>query len=314
MPRLADSTPHSGITPRLALRAVLVVVLAYAAAMVWLVSQETRLVFQAGPAMGERRPAQPWMEVQVPRQDGVRQVAWQMPVAGADATAAINGNGGNGQSAANTEAQPPWILYLHGNASTIAGRLNIWHYEQLRALGLNVLAAEYRGYGGLDGVPSEQALAEDARAAYDYLRTQLKVPAGQILIYGWSLGSAVAVTLAADVDEAAVILEGAPASLVAIGQQQYPYFPIGLLMRNRFESIQRIARVEAPLLFLHSPADTIIPIAEGRRLYDAALPPKSFVEVEGGHIYASETDPRGFFGAIRHFLQTHRLIPAPRMR
>ena len=118
----------------------------------------------------------------------------------------------------------------------------------------------------------------------------------------------VAVNLASQVDEAAVILEGAPASIVAIGQQRYPFFPIRYLIRNPFESIARIAQVKSPLLFLHSPEDTVIPIAEGRRLFEAAPPPKQFVEVEGGHVFASERDPR-FFPAVRSFLHAHRLLP-----
>ena len=89
-------------------------------------------------------------------------------------------------------------------------------------------------------------------------------------MYGWSLGSAVAVRLASEVEQAAVILEGAPASIADIGQQQYPFFPIRLVMRSRFDSFERVDRIRAPILFLHSPEDEVIPIGEGRRLYDAA--------------------------------------------
>jgi fermentation-respiration switch protein FrsA (DUF1100 family) len=119
------------------------------------------------------------------------------------------------------------------------------------------------------------------------------------------------VDLAAGVPSAAVILEGAPASLVAIGQREYPWFPIRLLMRNPFESIRKVSRISAPMLFLHSPEDTVIPIEEGRRLFAAAAAPKTFVEVRGGHIYANEVDPAAFFGAIRAFLEQHHLIGAP---
>jgi pimeloyl-ACP methyl ester carboxylesterase len=269
------------ITLPRALAALLVVlVVVYAGAMIWLVANETRLVFEAQPAMGDRRPAAP-LEV--------AGHAWLMRT-----TQASNAR--------------PWVIFLHGNASTIASRMNILHYERLRALGLNVIAPEYRGYGGVDGTPSEAGLAEDASRAYQYLREHEHVDAQRIVIYGWSLGSAVAVTLASRVDEAAVILEGAPASVVDIGQRRYPYFPIRLLIRNPFESITRIGAVRSPLLFLHSPEDVVIPIAEGRRLFDAAPPPKQFVEVSGGHVYASEKDPR-FFPAIQAFLHSQRLLP-----
>jgi fermentation-respiration switch protein FrsA (DUF1100 family) len=286
----------SNARTRFAITRVLAVVgaalaLLYGAALVWLVTQETRLVFQAGRPLGPARPAPPYKQVDIPRADGARQFAWLME-----------------QPAAGTA---PWVLYLHGNAATIASRGNIGRYAQLRGLGLNVLAAEYRGFGGLEGVPTEQALAADARAAYDYLRGALGIPADRIVIYGWSLGSAVAVSLAADVPQAAVILEGAPASLVDIGQLQYPLFPIRMIMSNPFESVTRVDRVRAPMLFLHSPEDAVIPIAEGRRLYDAVRAPKTFVELRGGHVYANDVDRAVFENAIRTFLERHAIIGRP---
>ena len=137
----------------------------------------------------------------------------------------------------------------------------------------------------------------DARAGYDFLRNELHVPADHVVIYGWSLGSAVAVDLASEVPSAAVILEGAPASLVDIGQMRYPLLPVRLLMRNPFDSIRRVDRIRAPMLFIHSPEDSVVPIGEGRRLFDAARADKTFVEVRGGHVSAAETDPITFFGA-----------------
>ena len=134
------------------------------------------------------------------------------------------------------------------------------------------------------------------------------MPPTRIVIYGWSLGSAVAVDLAANVDEAAVILEGAPASLVGIGARRYPLFPIRLIMRNPFESIARVDRVHSPMLFLHSPEDDIVPYEDGRRLYERAQPPKRFVDVRGGHIDANQVDEAVFFSAIRAFLDEYGLL------
>lgn len=273
---------------RLILALLLIAAMGYAAAVLYLITQETRLVFQAGQTLSTARPAFPYDQIDVPRSDGRRQFAWVIR---------------NGASNDGT-----WVLFLHGNAATIASRVNIAHYSELRNLGVNVLAPEYRGFGGLDGVPTERALAADARAAYDYLRTARQVAPARIVIYGWSLGSAVAVGLASEVEEAAVILEGAPASLVDIGQERYPFFPMRLLMRNPFESIQRIDRIRAPILFLHSPEDAVIPIAQGRRLYEAARSEKTFVEVRGGHVDATNVDTKRFYGAIRTFLAGHRLI------
>lgn len=273
------------ITLKRALAAVLLLaVLAYGGAIVWLIANETRLVFRAVTELGDRRPSQPYELVNIPTAR-----ALLLPASGA------------------ADAKP-WVIYLHGNDANIATRLNILHCEQLRALGLNVIAPEYRGFGGLSGVPTEAGLAEDAQQWYDYVRKQKQVEPRRIVIYGWSLGSAVAVTLASHVEEAAVILEGAPASIVAIGQQQYPFFPIRMVIRNPFESILRVGGIRAPMLFLHSPEDVVVPIAEGRRLFEAAAQPKQFVEVSGGHVYASEKDP-AFFPAVRAFLQTQRLLP-----
>jgi fermentation-respiration switch protein FrsA (DUF1100 family) len=261
----------------------------YAGAVVWLITQETRLVFEAGRSLGDLRPAAPFEDVWIERAGEPRQRLWIM------------------RAPVDSDARP-WVLYLHGNAANIASRLNILHCEQLRALGLNVIAAEYRGFGGMEGVPAEAAVNRDARSGYDYLRGPLHADPRRLIVYGWSLGSAVAVDLTANVDEAAVILEGAPASLVAIGARRYPYFPIRLIMRNPFESIKKIDRIGSPVLFVHSPEDAIIPFEEGRRLFEAAPSPKQFVEVAGGHVYASERDPR-FFPAIRSFLQAQRLLP-----
>jgi uncharacterized protein len=258
----------------------------YAGVILWLMSQETRLVFQAGRPLGEGRPTFPFTQVDIPRTNGGRQFAWVME---------------------NPDART-WLLFLHGNSATVASRVNIARYRELRALGLNLLAPEYRGFAGLPGIPTEGGLHADARAAFDYLVGTRHVSPSRVVIYGWSLGSAVAVALAAETGEAAVILEGAPASIVSIGAEQYPFFPIRLIMRNPFESIRRVDRVHAPMLFLHSPEDTIVPYAQGRRLFEAARPPKRFVDVRGGHIDANDVDQAVFFGAIRSFLDEYGLL------
>lgn len=271
---------------RLLLAVILTIACLYAAAIGYLMTQETRLVFQAGRPLGESRPTFPYTQVTVPRADGASQFAWKMD---------------------NPEART-WLLFLHGNSATIASRVNIARYRQLRALGLSVLAPEYRGFAGLPGGPTEQSVYADARAAFDYLTGTLHVPPARIAIYGWSLGAAVAVDLAAHVDEAAVVLEGAPASLVGIGARRYPLFPVRLIMRNPFESIAKVDRVHSPMLFLHSPEDDIVPYQDGRRLYDQAQPPKRFVDVRGGHIDANQVDEAVFFGAIRAFLDEYGLL------
>jgi fermentation-respiration switch protein FrsA (DUF1100 family) len=290
-------TPYAGRVhqrrhfTRAGLLLVLAVLLGYAGGAVWLMTQETQIVFRAGRPLGPSRPAAPMEQVDILRADGLHQFAWIM------------------RTATNPD-RASWAVFLHGNAATIASRANIARYEQLRALGLNVIAPEYRGFGGLDGVPTETALYTDARAAYDHVRQRLGVPADRIAIYGWSLGGAVAVDLASRVPQGAVILEGAPASLVAIGQAQYPLFPIRLLMRNPFDAVLRVDRIKAPMLFLHSPEDVVIPIGEGRRLFQAATASKTFIEVRGGHIDAAEVDSRVFLTSIGTLLAGAGLVSA----
>lgn len=270
---------------RVLLGVVLLALLLYGGAIVWLIANETRLVFEAENAGSAFKPAPPLEEISAPGATGPRQRIWIMRGA----------------------ADGAWIFFLHGNASTIASRMNVLHYERLRALGLNVVAPEYRGYGGLEGIPTEAGIESDARDAYDTVCERLHLDPARVVVYGWSLGSAVAVDLASRVQPAAVILEGAPASIVAIGAQRYPLFPVRSLIRNPFESIRKIDGVRSPKLFLHSVGDDVVPIEEGRRLFDAAPQPKEWIQVKGGHVYAAERDP-SFFGYVRTFLSEQRLL------
>jgi len=265
---------------------MIIAVVGYTAATIWLIRQETRLVFQAGSTLATGRPPFPYEQVDVPRSDGIRQFAWLIRHSGSDSG--------------------PWVLYLHGNISTIASHVNISHYRILRELGMNVLAPEFQGFGGIPGVPTQSTLQADARAASDYLLEHRKIPVGSVVTYGWSLGSVLAVHLASRVPPAGMILEGAPASLVDLTTRKYPLFPLRLLMRSSaFDSIRRIDRLTVPMLFLHASEDEVVPIADGRRLFEAATAPKTFVEVNGGHISAIEVDAARFAAAIREFVVRH---------
>ena len=276
--------PRKRVRPlRVLLLLLILAAIGYAAAVAWLIRQETRLVFRAGSTLATGRPPFPYEQVDVPRGDGARQFGWVMRPDGPD--------------------EGTWVLYLHGNATSVASQVNISHYRLLRSIGLNVFAAEYQGFGGLAGVPTESTLRADARAAHAYLRVTRRIPAHRIILYGWSLGSAVAVDLASEVPPAAMILEGAPASLVDLTTRRYPFVPLRLLMRSTFDSIRTIGRIPAPMLFLHSAGDEVIPIAEGRRLYEAARGPKTFVELRGGHLQASDVDGPRMTEAIAAFVK-----------
>lgn len=257
----------------------------YAGVAFWLIREETRLVFRAGSTLATGRPSFAFEAVDIPRPDASRQFGWVMRAGESD--------------------QGLWVLYLHGNATSVAAQVNISRYRLLRGVGLNVFAAEYQGFGGLDGVPTEETLRADARAAYDYLRYTRRIPPHRIMIYGWSLGSAVAVDMASSLPPAAIILEGAPASLVDLTTRRYPFIPLRLFMRSSFDSIRTIDRIPAPILFLHSVNDEVIPIAEGRRLFEAARGAKTFSELRGGHLQASDVSAESMAQAISTFVQRH---------
>lgn len=291
----ADVRSKRSLVRRVVLGLLVLAILAYGGAIVHLMLQETELIFRTAASRADTFPSFPYTKVDLPRTDGVSQFGWRITA--------------DGSAPAAAPLSDLWVLYLHGNASTVASRMSVKHFTRLRDLGLNVLAPEYHGYNGLPGIPSEATVAADARAGYDYLRTTERVPAERLVIYGWSLGAAVAVELASRVDARAVILEGAPASIVDIGQSRYPMFPIRLIIRNPFRAIDRVGGIRAPLLFLHSPEDTVIPFEQGRRLFEAAPSPKTFVEVRGGHVEASEIDHVVFYGAIARFLSA--VTPPP---
>jgi uncharacterized protein len=196
----------------------------------------------------------------------------------------------------------PWILIFHGNAGNIADGGRPDHYARLRALGLNVLTFDYRGYGESDGAPTEVGLYRDADAAFRFLLDSLQVPADRIWIFGHSLGSAVAVDLASRVKAAGLILEGAFTSAPDAARYSYPFVPVSLIMHNRFASDEKIARVAMPMLFLHGQSDRVIPLALGRRLYERAPGPKRFVPLIGGHDDAFLLDSARYFGAVTAFL------------
>lgn len=201
-----------------------------------------------------------------------------------------------------TAPSPYWIVFLHGNDATRASDGNVTRYHQLRNLGVNILAPEYPGYGDVAGDPSERGLRESARAAYDALRHTEGVDGRQIAIYGWSLGTGGAVPLARDVDESALIVEGAFSSVLRRAQAAYPYLPISLMVNHPFLSEDAIAAAGSPVLFLHSPEDTVIPFSDGQRLFERAHAPKQLVSLIGGHVTPNLEDEDKYLAALYAFL------------
>jgi fermentation-respiration switch protein FrsA (DUF1100 family) len=196
-----------------------------------------------------------------------------------------------------------WMLIFHGNGENISNAGRTQHYRALRALGLNLVTFDYRGYGESEGRPSEAGLYRDADAAWSFARDSLDAAPGQIVVFGHSLGSAVAVELASRVAARALIIEGSFTSLPDVGRRHYPFLPVRLLARNRFASAEKIGQVAIPKLFLHARGDEVIPLDLGSGLFGLAREPKTFVELRGTHNDAYDADSAVYFGAIARFLR-----------
>ncbi len=175
----------------------------------------------------------------------------------------------------------PVIAYFHGNGGHIGHRVE--RLLRFAREGYGVLMLEYRGYGGNPGAPDEVGFNIDARAALGFLEREA-IPANRVVLYGESLGSGVAVQLAAQHDVAALILEAPFTSVAEVAQCHFPYVPAAWMVIDRFDSLSRIGQVRAPILVLHGGHDRVVPVRFGRALFEAAPEPKEgwFVP-EAGH-------------------------------
>lgn len=199
----------------------------------------------------------------------------------------------------------PVLLYLHGARWNVAGSAP--RIRRMHALGFDVLAVDYRGFGrSSPGLPSEASAYEDARVAWDWLARQH--PDRPRYLFGHSLGGAVAIDLATRIeDEAGIIVEGTFTSIPDVaGTMKWGWLPIGPLITQRFESIRKVGRVGAPLMVVHGGRDNLIPIDLGRRLYEAAGGRKHFVQVEGGSHYSTmAVGHKQYREALAQFFRLH---------
>jgi fermentation-respiration switch protein FrsA (DUF1100 family) len=174
----------------------------------------------------------------------------------------------------------PVILYFHGNGDYLAGFFG--RFRDMIADGTGIVVPAYRGYSGSTGSPNEQGLLRDAEAAYAFARA--RYAADRIVVWGFSLGSGVAVALAAENPVAKLILEAPYSSIADVAASAFPIFPVRWLLKDPFRSDLRIVGVKVPLLVLHGARDPTIPIAFGERLFALANEPKQFVRFpDGGH-------------------------------
>lgn len=201
-------------------------------------------------------------DVVIDTEDGKRLGAWYLPAA--------------------TEKPGPAVLVFNGNGGDRSGRAVL--ALGLSRLGMAVLLFDYRGYGGNEGTPSENGLAHDARAAQAWLAAQPDVDADKIVYFGESLGAAVAIGLSLERPPAALVLRSPFTSLAEVGKVHYPWLPVGLLLIDRFPSIDRIGVITAPVMIVAGDRDDVVPESLSRELYDAANEPKRYLMVPGtGH-------------------------------
>jgi uncharacterized protein len=197
-----------------------------------------------------------------------------------------------------TEPGLPTIVVFQGNAGNISHRA--FMARTLADAGYGVFLTGYRGYGGNPGSPTETGLFRDGRAVLDTLAGR-DVEGEDIVLFGESLGSGVAVRMAAERPVGAVVLIAPFTSAVDVAARHYPIFPVRLLMKDRFDNIDHIADIDAPLLIIQGDNDTIIDPAQGRRLYDAAREPKTIVTIPGaGH---NDIYDRGALEEVLSFLE-----------
>ena len=254
----------------------LAAVIAYPGLVLLLYLMQRQLLYL--PAVTHSLPAEAGLpqarELVLNTSDGEKVIAWYVPPSHAK----------------------PLIIYFHGNAEILAWRVD--RHLKLVADGTGLLALSYRGYAGSSGNPTEEGLHRDADAAYGFAAAQVRIE--RIVAWGHSLGTGVAVRLAAERRLGGLILEAPYTSTADIGAMRFPFVPVRTLMKDQFRSDLWIGSVTAPVLVMHGARDHVIPIAFGERLFALIKSPKRFVCFpEGGHI---DLDDFGALAAVGEFL------------
>jgi fermentation-respiration switch protein FrsA (DUF1100 family) len=253
----------SGLLRRWIVRLIKAVLVAYVVVLVILFALQRQLLFPAGkePPSLERAGRAGLMEpVRIGTADGLDLLAWY-------------------HSPPNRNA--PLIVLFHGNGGTI--EIRAAKAKTYISAGFGVLLPEYRGYGGNPGSPSEAGLYADGRAALAFASAQGITPDHWVLL-GESLGTGVAVQMATEQHVAALVLEAPYTSIADVAQSAFPLFPVRWLMRDRFDSVKKIAHIGAPLLAIHGERDQTIPVRFGKALFTVASEPKEAKWIPGaGH-------------------------------
>lgn len=270
-------SPRYGTTLR---RISIVILLTYAGVCVLMAALQSKLLYF--PTKGiDATPADVGLafdDLTLTTSDGVAIAAWYIPHE--DATGSV--------------------IFCHGNAGNLSGRLH--SFTLFHRMGVNVLAFDYRGFGRSDGKPSEIGTYEDAEAAWRYLIDTRGESPDRVVLFGRSLGGAVAIELATRHTPAALIVESTFTNIVDMGRLHFPLLPVRWIVTYRYDSIEKVPHLTCPKLFLHGRDDTLIPFDNGRKLFAAAAAPKEFVETPGNHNEAGFTYSPEFTRRLAEFI------------
>jgi uncharacterized protein len=224
--------------------------------------------------------------------DGETLHSWWIPATDAgSSSSSARSRAGPGVAAVKGAGAKRTILFFHGNAGNISGRVPIG--KQLHDLGYNVLLVGYRGYGKSTGSPSEDGFYRDAEAAWRYATEEQGVAPSDVILLGRSLGGAPATWLATQVEPRALVLESAFTSVPDVAAHHYPFLPARWLSRIQFDNLARVRDLDMPVVVVHGTADEVVPFAHGRQLFEAAGEPKHFVETSARHIGPMSMTDRG---------------------
>ena len=262
---------------------VLVVSALFLGLMLLLFVFQEKMVFFPGKRLGDTPEAAGlhYEDVYLVTDDDIKIHGWYVPHPDAQAT----------------------LLFFHGNAGNLSHRLesiSIFH-----DIGLAVFIIDYRGYGRSEGRPTERGTYRDAMAAWNYLVGERRLRPDEIIVFGRSLGGAVAAALAAKVTPAAVILESTFTSIKDLGKHYYPYLPVSWIARIHYPVDKYITSFKCPVLVIHSDQDEVVPARLGQRLFDSAPEPKMFLPVSGDHNNGFLLSRDVYVKGIRRFLQTY---------
>jgi len=195
------------------------------------------------------------------------------------------------------------LLWFHGNAGNLSHRvdqLRLLHHE----LKTNIFMVDFREYGQSEGHVSVEGTRQDALSSYDYLLKRSDIDPEKIIVFGQSLGAAVAVELATSRDVQGLILEAPFTSIREMARAVFPWLPIGRFLSTKYDSLSKIKQVRAPLLILHGDRDEVVPFSQGRQLYEAGNKPKTFYPISGaGHNNTYLVGGRPYFKTMKEFIE-----------